>query len=334
MAVEASHFSFFPSHNNTTLLINADNSGFLKPNGAGSAMFPSSVNQMAPFPATFDDNCVTVPVFPFYQSVVNSDPISGKASINNTSDSCLTYNMNHPPPPTATATATRKRARDPSAEFENVYGASSHHLHHKAKFSSLSSLIDGDFISQIQQQQSEIDRFVAEHTQRVRIEMEERRRRQSRMLVAAIQDGITKKMKEKDDEILRIGKLNWLLQEKVQTLCVENQLWRELAQTNEATANSLRSNLEQVLAHDRDCAAVAADDAASSCGEAARDDNNDEEGECNRKGMCKKCGERESGVLLLPCRHLCLCTVCGSTLVGDCPVCNSAMNGSVHVNML
>ncbi|KAL2523365.1 WD repeat domain-containing protein [Forsythia ovata] len=37
-------------------------------------------------------------------------------------------------------------------------------------------------------------------------------------------------------------------EERVKSLCVENQIWRDLAQTNEATANTLRCNLKEVLA--------------------------------------------------------------------------------------
>ena len=81
------------------------------------------------------------------------------------------------------------------------------------------------------------------------MEMAEQRVRQSRMLITAIQEAVAKKLKEKDEEIQRVGKLNWVLQERVKSICVENQIWKELAQTNEATANNLRNNLEQVLAH-------------------------------------------------------------------------------------
>jgi E3 ubiquitin-protein ligase BOI-like protein len=155
---------------------------------------------------------------------------------------------------------------------------------------------------------------------------------QRRILVSAFQEIFTKKLKEKDEEIQRMGKLNWALQERVRSLCVENQIWRDLAQNNEATANTLRSNLEQVLAQ------VSEDsDAESSCG------SNDlgrctpaEEADVVSGGgggqrMCRNCGVRESRVLLLPCRHLCLCTACASGL-RDCPVCHAVMNASVHVN--
>ncbi|KAK5826111.1 hypothetical protein PVK06_021021 [Gossypium arboreum] len=187
----------------------------------------------------------------------------------------------------------------------------------------------------------------------MRLEVEERRKRQSRMLITAIQESVMKKLKEKDEEIQRIGKLNWVLQERVKSLYVENQLWRDLAQTNEATANSLRNNLEQVLAHAGDSGrggAALADDAESSCGSSDQgwrevvppqaqgscgaQDNNKAVVVGNNNRKCRKCGEKESSVLLLPCRHLCLCTMCGSTMVGTCPVCLSLTNASVHVNML
>ncbi|KHG01089.1 SKI family transcriptional corepressor 1 [Gossypium arboreum] len=139
--------------------------------------------------------------------------------------------------------APGKRSRD---SFTN--GFDSYSLPQNNNLSGASSDVDDDVFSQIQQQH-DIDRFISDHTEKMRLEVEERRKRQSRMLITAIQESVMKKLKEKDEEIQRIGKLNWVLQERVKSLYVENQLWRDLAQTNEATANSLRNNLEQVLAH-------------------------------------------------------------------------------------
>lgn len=187
-----------------------------------------------------------------------------------------------------------------------------------------------------------------EQTEKVRMEIEQQRMRQSRILHSAIEEAMVKRLKQKDEEIQKMGKLNWALHERVKALCVENQIWKELAQANEATANSLRSNLEQVLAahvsEDRHTPAGTAvdDDAESSCGSndearwtAAANGGDVVSGggggreSCER--LCKKCGARESIVLLLPCRHLCLCTMCGST-TRNCPVCLSGINASVHVN--
>ncbi|KAK8481640.1 hypothetical protein V6N13_093006 [Hibiscus sabdariffa] len=264
------------------------------------------------------------------------DPnISAKTSMNKT-DSGLTYNMNIP------VSAARKRSRDSS---NNGLDFDSYSVPQKNKLSGVSSLLDNDVFSQIQQQEEDIDRFISYHTEKLRLGLEERRKRQSGMLITAIQEGVMKKLKEKDEEIQRIGKLNWVLQERVKSLYVENQLWRDLAQTNEATANSLRTNLEQVLAHVGEERRVSGggeleDDAGSSCGSSDQGwrkvvvvAEEDKAVDRNNGRKCRKCGEKESSVLLLPCRHLCLCTMCGSTMAGTCPVCLSVANASVHVNI-
>ncbi|XP_023001155.1 BOI-related E3 ubiquitin-protein ligase 1-like [Cucurbita maxima] len=186
--------------------------------------------------------------------------------------------------------------------------------------------------SHVQQQQSEIDRFIAIHREKVRMAMEVRKKRESGMLVRAIEERLVKKLKEKDEEIERMGKLNWVLQERVKRLCMENQLWRDLAETNEATVNSLRTNLERLISAANETAA-AGNDAESSCGSNRGNGMTEEEEEEESGGgrRCRKCMAGESRVLVLPCRHLCLCTMCGSTL-HTCPVCDSAINASVHVN--
>ncbi|GFQ03751.1 probable boi-related E3 ubiquitin-protein ligase 3 [Phtheirospermum japonicum] len=135
-----------------------------------------------------------------------------------------------------------------------------------------------DFSFQFQQQQLEIDHFIAQHvcftidhlffnfwfilpelfinfafyfvqqTEKVRLEVKERQKRYSRQIAAAVEDNVMKRLKAKEEEIEKMGKLNWTLEERVKSLCVENKIWRDLAQTSEATTNALRCNLEQVLA--------------------------------------------------------------------------------------
>lgn len=278
--------------------------------------------------------------------------------------------------------APRKRPRDSFDQFNNVpanfFVTSQQKNNSNDVVAQFPSFFGEQILPFINQHQLDIDTVISQHTKKIRLELEERQKQHARILMAAIGEGVMKKMKEKDEQIQRMGKLNLALQERVKSLYVENQLWRDLAQTNEATANSLRTNLEQVLAHFSDerlsaggrggGAGVAVEDDAESCCGSSDHGNEKREAEeetsaerrisaggmCGRlaveaqdKGeanvssssnnnnsrMCKMCGERESCVLLLPCRHLCLCTVCGSTLLHTCPVCNSNMNATVHVNL-
>lgn len=201
------------------------------------------------------------------------------------------------------------------------------------------SFLGHDISLQIQQQQLETDRLVSNHMEKVRIEIEEKREKRARMIMEAIEEGMMKKLQAKDEEIAEIGKLNFALEERVKSLQIENQIWRDLAQSNEATANALRNNLEQVLASQMlkeeqidDGSAAAEDDAESCCGSSGEEDLRAVAGGGTNR-ICRNCRREESCVLLLPCRHLCLCTVCGSNL-HVCPVCKSTKSASIHVNMV
>lgn len=202
----------------------------------------------------------------------------------------------------------------------------------------------GDEISaHFQQQMLDLDLLLAHHRETMRAEMAERRKSFSRQLAAAIEVGVRKRLKAKEDEMERLRKLNMAMEERIRSLCVENQIWRELAQTNEATANFLRTNLEQILAAQTrlkeeqrrgDEAAAAADDAESCCcgGNDDRESPETAAAAAAPVRACRRCGVREPTVFLLPCRHLCLCAACAPAS-GCCPVCSCCKSGSVHVNL-
>lgn len=139
-----------------------------------------------------------------------------------------------------------------------------------------------------------------------------------RRILAAAEEGASKRLKAKEEEVERERKVTWALEERVKSLCVENQMWRELARSSEAVASALRADLELALVK----AASAADAESCCCGDSE---------EATRR-TCRCCGEREPAVLLLPCRHLCVCAACGPA-VAACPVCDCPKNGSVLVNM-
>lgn len=289
----------------------------------GSAYNPQQMRFLGiPFPAALPEN------HSLYQPVV-CDSVQAKTSVN--TDSGLTYNIPAP----------RKRSRD---SVNQLYATSNYPAPQKNNCAPQFPSFPGeDGLPQIQQYQLEIDTIISQHTKKIRLELEERQKQQARLLAAAIGGGVMKKLKEKDEQIQRMSKLNLVLQERVKSLYVENQLLRDLAQTNEATANSLRTNLEQVLLHvggeERVSAGAGVEEDVESCCGSSEHGKGEQEKEEGSSGYndrrCKRCGERESCVLLLPCRHLCLCNVCGSgsQQLQACPVCDSPMNATLHVNM-
>ncbi|KAI4323177.1 hypothetical protein L6164_022804 [Bauhinia variegata] len=358
MAVEARHLNLFPPQ----LLGNRE---IMNPIEANFNLYNTQMGFSVPLSGT---NATTETLLPAYNSLI-ADSAAQKTAAMKSDSGLTTYNVSVP----------RKRSRDSINPFLSYPNTAQSH-----KNCGSFSFLGEDISLQIQQQQLDLDGLIAQHMEKVRMELEEKRKRQARRIIEAIEVGMIKRLKAKEEEIEKIGKLNWALEERAKSLCIENQIWRDLAQTNEATVNALRSDLQQVLAQVNDDrirgtigldeeggivalpgTAALMDDAQSCCGSSGGGD--DEDREINNQGwrtvagcagrakdkdeeegtsktirnsgssnstnrLCRNCGKEESCVLILPCRHLCLCTVCGSTL-HTCPICKSFKDASVHVNM-
>ncbi|KAL6502210.1 hypothetical protein OROHE_024803 [Orobanche hederae] len=322
MAVEARHLNLFPSQliQERQLVNHSTQRNVINP--AYSNSQPMCFAGLPLGGASLPENRS------FYQSPAAAacdSVVQAKTSVN--TDSGLTYNIPAP----------RKRSRDSTNQLYAVPNFPAPEKH--SSVSQLPCFVAGEYIlPHVQQYQMEVDAIISQHTKRIRLELQERQKQQARLMAAAIGEGAMKKLKEKDDQIQRMGKLNLALQERVKSLYVENQLWRDLAQTNEAAAISLRSNLDQVLLQgcgDGGGGRTVAEEEVESCCGSNSSCSDDEGSGCFSDRRCKMCGERESCVLLLPCRHLCLCGVCGSgsRQLQACPVCNSSMNATLHVNM-
>ncbi|KAK7405419.1 hypothetical protein VNO78_06697 [Psophocarpus tetragonolobus] len=322
MAVDASNLNLFPPQliPNRENMINPMDATMMNIYGTQTgnySMLPLSGT------TTTSETFLTAAPPPQYPSLPQ------KTTVLKSDNSTLTNNNNN----NNVVSVPRKRSRDHDNNF--------HFQSYPHKKTDAFSFLGEDISFHIHRQQLDLHALVSQHMEKMRMELEEKRKKQAKRLIEAIEIEMMKKLKAKEEEISKIEKLNWVLEEKVRSLCIENQIWRDLAQTNEATANALRSNLEQVLAAHVGGVPPgdAEEDVASCCGSGGegwhtvvagarvKDDN-----ESERRLLCRKCGKEESSVLILPCRHLCVCTVCGSS-VECCPVCKSFKNASVHVNM-
>ncbi|KAF8103117.1 hypothetical protein N665_0188s0071 [Sinapis alba] len=329
MAVDAHHLHFSPHQlfSNRDLVMNNNNNTTMEPtNGGFCTNNQTGYGVVSPLLLNMYGGSSTVDTIP-----TTTDSFTSYPDGPNLNSDLLSLH-------------TRKRSRDSTSDYHH------HHLVHENPRLASSCLTPFSFLGQdmdmisshINHQQHDIDRFVSLHMERVRFEIQEKRKRQARTIMEAIEHGLVKRLRVKEEERDRIGKINHALEERVKSLSMENQIWRDLAQTNEATANDLRTNLEQVLAQVNDSGAgfdnANGDDAESCCGSSAGEETVrrtvavEAHDKLGRGRMCRNCGGRESCVLLLPCRHLCLCGVCGSS-VHTCPICSSPKNASVHVNM-
>ncbi|VAI91507.1 unnamed protein product [Triticum turgidum subsp. durum] len=190
-----------------------------------------------------------------------------------------------------------------------------------------------------QQQITDVDSILLKHARKMWTTLAEQRQSQTRLIVSAVEARAAKRLKAKDEEIERTRTMNWALEERLRNLFMEAQMWRDVAQSNEATANVLRGDLQRAL----DAQAVRGgqeNDAESCCwGEnqvplCAEEEVGTpvvDERHATGAGRCKGCREGAAVVLLLPCRHLCVCAPCAAA-AQVCPVCGSAKNGSICAN--
>lgn len=193
-----------------------------------------------------------------------------------------------------------------------------------------SSLLSEDFTCQIKQQRDEIDQFLRVQGDQLRRTLAERRQTHYRALLCAAEESASKRLREKETEVQRATRRNAELEERVAQLRVEAQAWQNKARTQEATAAALQVQLQQAMMmstqEKRDegvgCSGGEADDAESA--------HIDPDRVLSAGPCCKACREGAASVVLLPCRHLSLCSSCNAT-VDTCPACLSYKTASVEV---
>ncbi|KAK8448727.1 hypothetical protein SEVIR_7G091300v4 [Setaria viridis] len=162
----------------------------------------------------------------------------------------------------------------------------------------------------------------------MRAGLEEARRRHARALLAAAARAATGWLRAAEAEVEHALRRNAELEEKARQMAAECQAWMGVARSHEAVGAGLRATLDQLLQSPSCAAALVGDvgeaeDARSCCFEAAPPP-------AAAARSCRSCGGGEACVLLLPCRHLCLCRACEAG-VDACPVCAAAKNASLLV---
>ncbi|KAJ6846160.1 putative BOI-related E3 ubiquitin-protein ligase 3 [Iris pallida] len=267
------------------------------------------------------------------------------------------------------ASGMRKRARDrqelPSVLVDmnsNVDSLPSHFRHDEqpaarlvgstgastsGRPAAISPPLAVDLYSHLYQHNIEIDAIIRLQTERLRLVVEESRKRQWRAVVENSKVAM-KRLREKEMELEVAKRKNAELEERMGQLSSENHVWFSVAKNNEAIASTLKSSLEQLLLLRVNASAAAAPDVT------VGDDDGD--GECasnvavhsccfegdyavregtaraGRTRKCRVCSRNDVGVLLLPCRHLCVCEDCESK-VDTCPICNGSKNACLQIFM-
>ena len=188
----------------------------------------------------------------------------------------------------------------------------------------------------------------------MRQSLEEQSEQHTRSLLA--QCMVMYSIKEKDAEIAEVCNRNVELQNLVKQLSFESQVWQTVACRDEATIESLKSHLTQIstVAETKRRRVSIKEGSGESYyveGMESQCIHKWEENDGTKKTLeddlehlliggnmrdernyCRICRSNSVCILLLPCKHLCLCKEC-DLMQKECPLCGETKRGSVQVYM-
>ncbi|KAE8726808.1 hypothetical protein F3Y22_tig00006172pilonHSYRG00008 [Hibiscus syriacus] len=201
------------------------------------------------------------------------------------------------------------------------------------------SMASDDLGTQIKRQREELDQFLQAQAKELRRTLSEKRNRHFHSLLVAAEESVAKRLREKEEKVEKVTRRNAELEARAAQLSVKAQVWQAKARAQEATAASLQAQLQQAMvgggaAVTQD--SMRAEDGLNGAGgvqgqaEDAESAYVDPERLAASGPSCKACWALAASVVLLPCRHLCLCTEC-DRVAQACPVCLAVRNSSVEV---
>ncbi|XP_038902052.1 probable BOI-related E3 ubiquitin-protein ligase 3 [Benincasa hispida] len=216
----------------------------------------------------------------------------------------------------------------PADQFHQLFHPNHHPLQPGNAQSSSDDLHTLSFLPEMSTDQ--IDRLIRLQSERFRVLLHHKINQEIGVLLNQIETRTRVLFQQKDEEIANANVRKIHLEQLLTRLQMENQERKRAVQENQAMVASLSHALNQIRERLSSCA-----------NDAESNNNNNRDGEDDaidygkkrktKKMMmiCQICNSRISCVLLLPCRHLCSCKPCESTLE-FCPVCNTTKKASIE----
>ncbi|KAK9698887.1 hypothetical protein RND81_08G137900 [Saponaria officinalis] len=195
------------------------------------------------------------------------------------------------------------------------------------------SLFSDELVFQFKQQSDELNYFLHAQGEQLRRTLAEKRQRHYNALLRSAEATIARRVREKEVELNTVARRNAELEARAAQLSSEAQVWQARAQAQEAQAVSLQAQIQQAM--------IGPGPGPNNVGgplQSEREDAEDAESVYNdpvnetraKSPSCKACRTRDASVVLLPCRHLCVCVQCDE-IVQACPLCFSLRSASVEV---
>ncbi|KAL6629216.1 hypothetical protein ACP70R_028981 [Stipagrostis hirtigluma subsp. patula] len=200
-----------------------------------------------------------------------------------------------------------------------------------------------DFMAEMDKENKEISYYLRLQAEQIGKAMKETNQRRLISFLANLERAVGKKLREKELEAEAMNRKSKELNEQIRQVAMEVQSWQSAALYNQSVANTLKTRLMQVVAQTTNLTREGSGDSEEDNTASSQNINAAPGGffqssvlgnKSSAIGLvaCRWCGGKEASVLVMPCRHLCLCVDCERN-ADVCPVCRFPKSGSVEINM-
>lgn len=175
-----------------------------------------------------------------------------------------------------------------------------------------SNLIEGE----LQRMNAEMDAFIMSQQEQLKKQLHEKINENQMQITSTLMAKFSQTLKDKDAQIQELNKVNSELEAQYKAECDQSNFWKQKAEEMEVMIIELQPYAE----------GQGDSDEVDSCDSFNRLVNSED------RLKCKSCGVNEMSMIILPCRHLCLCKVCeGRTNM--CPICFSVKKWGVEIHL-
>lgn len=202
--------------------------------------------------------------------------------------------------------------------------------------------LGGNIRTELDRQQEELDQYIKLQKDQLSKGVRDMKQKHMAALLTYIEKGISAKLKEKDVEIENMNRKSRELAERIKQVAVEAQSWHYRAKYNETVVHALRNNLQQAISQGAEQGKEGFGDSEVDDNASYIDPNNflnipgapinpTYKSQQDRENLtCRACKAKAVSMLLMPCRHLCLCKDCEG-FINVCPVCQMVKTAGVEV---
>uniref|UniRef100_A0A7N0SXI6 RING-type domain-containing protein n=1 Tax=Kalanchoe fedtschenkoi TaxID=63787 RepID=A0A7N0SXI6_KALFE len=197
------------------------------------------------------------------------------------------------------------------------------------------SLIRQELGEELGQQEVVTSRFLNLQANRLRHAVVQKMHEHQMKIVLLAENRFSNKWQEKDSELRTVTLNNMILEKEMDEERMRLDLWQQRSKHNETWTSALRQRLKELQDQNGGKKEGFGDDTAS--GRSGRGPTDiyflpKEHSVMREFTTCKGCRQKEVCMLLLPCRHICLCKECESN-VSLCPLCHSPKRFGLEVSV-